>query len=248
MPTYKVNIFRSGSSPPRPKSSNRQSIRGKISAPIPMPNPNEDEEFPIRKPGTSFAAPKEPSDDEFPIRRPGQAQRVSTIPPPEDEEAEQSGHQAHVSDTGQSNVPERPQYTPPAPPDGPSPSSGTGGPGTSPSQRRTNPSSTLRFSQISAASTGHTGHSGDRPQRKKSTLRNALSRIFGRRKKGGSQGSVSTDRMSGLAGNQHRSVSRDSYVSAVMVLTKGWISGYIGPGQRKTERAQEICIPPHNGI
>ena len=219
----KVNIFKSGSSPSRPKGSVRQSIRGKISGPIPIANPTDEDEFPIRKPGAAYAAPKPPSDDEFPIRRPGNT-IVASPPPVEGKEAEalgQLGQQAQSSQDSaadvseshvelqQSTAPEPPSEPPPAPPAAAAPSSGPAGGGASPPRHRANPSSTLRYSQISAASTGNTGQSGGgRPERKKSTLRNALSRLFGRKKKLGSQASLSMDAVSGLAANQqHRSVS-----------------------------------------
>jgi len=219
----KSSFFKSSSGSSRLKPSARQSIRGKISGPIPIANPLDEDEFPIRKPGTSVAATKPPSDDEFPIRRPGNT-IVASPPPVEGKEAEvlgQLGQQAQSSqdsaadvseghvEVQQSNVPEPPSDPPPAPPPGagPPPASGPVGPGASPPRHRANPSSTLRYSQISAASTGITGQSGDRPERKKSTLRNALSKLFGRKKKPGSQASVSMDAVSTLAANrQHRSV------------------------------------------
>jgi hypothetical protein len=65
----------------------------------------------------------------------------------------------------------------------------------------------MRYSLVSVTSTQRTGTTSnkDLPQRKKSTLRGALSRLFGRKKKGGSQGSSS--RTSAFGGSsQHRSV------------------------------------------
>jgi len=234
----KVNLFKSSSSAGRSnKPPARPSIRGKISGPIPIPSPADDE-FPIRKPGSAYVAPKAPpSDEEFPIRRPGAA-RASTIPievpepepsdvPEHEQEAAEavaaqelqpnasavSGTRTDVEQANNASGPP-PSNAPPAPPPGASPASGGGGggssaPRTSPTQHRTNPSSTLRYSQVSAASTGNTGGSGSgRPQRKKSTLRNALSRLFGRRKKTASQGSNETE-SAGMS-QQHRSVSFES--------------------------------------
>ncbi|KAL8370813.1 hypothetical protein RB595_000923 [Gaeumannomyces hyphopodioides] len=84
-----------------------------------------------------------------------------------------------------------------------SPSSGTG---TSPGHKRTNPSSTLRYSVVSNTS-GNT--TDNRPQRKKSTLRGAFSKLFSRKKK--NKGSLQssgddTDRTSSVVpSTQHRS-------------------------------------------
>jgi hypothetical protein len=76
------------------------------------------------------------------------------------------------------------------------------------SMRRTNMPNTSRYSAASAASTTRTSNSKDvLPQRKKSTLRSAFSKLFGRRKKSTSQSSSEFSRMSALPGNsQHQSV------------------------------------------
>lgn len=221
----KGRLFKSNSTTERPKPA-RQTIRGRISGPIPIAESTADEEFPIRNPGTAYVAPAEPSDDEFPVRQPGA--RIASTVPIEGTETEHhldqpshlpqasttvvSGVSGSRADVGQATrAPEPPFNAPPAAPPsgGPSPSSAASGSGTSPTHRRTNPSSTLRYSQVSAASTGNTGQSGSgRPQRKKSTLRGALSRLFGRRKKTASQTSAEIDRAAGLATTtQHRSVS-----------------------------------------
>ncbi|KAH8840933.1 hypothetical protein MCOR11_006717 [Pyricularia oryzae] len=75
--------------------------------------------------------------------------------------------------------------------------------------RRTNVPSTVRYSAISnnSANTGALS-SDSRPQRKKSTLRNALSKLFGRKKKKGTGTSSTagdTDRTSSVMPSQHRS-------------------------------------------
>jgi hypothetical protein len=82
-----------------------------------------------------------------------------------------------------------------------------------PTRRATNPVlSTIRYSVVSDAPSKHTAQSKDSPQRKKSTLRSALGRLFGRgRKKNGTgnqDSSVTSAPESGpLASAQHRSVS-----------------------------------------
>jgi len=226
----KVNLFKGGPASPRPKTAHQSGIRGKsISGPIPITG--DDDDFPIRKPGTSYASttklPAEP--EEFPIRRPG-SEYVSTTPlelkeeggdyishaedrPPRTPEPGTSGAADVSAGVEQSKAPEPPTNPPPAPPVATSPSSGAGASSgthrTSPGHRRANPSSTLRFSQISGASTEGTGQSGkEKPQRKKSTLRGALSKLFGRKKKTESLMLGDNSRSSGGVGAQlHRSVS-----------------------------------------
>lgn len=194
----------------RPKSQH-QSIRGKISGPIPIPSPLEEEEFPIRNPGTGIASPTPLDENE------AEEHRQRQLQPPATGTSIASGVTASQAEVPQATVPEPPSSPPPAPPSGPSPTSAAGGstvtgPESSPSQRspkrhRTNPSSTLRYSTVSNVSTDSPAHQNGRPERKKSTLRGALSKLFGRKKKEGSQGSVSTtERLSALGGaSQHRS-------------------------------------------
>ncbi|KAH8890951.1 hypothetical protein GQ53DRAFT_163780 [Thozetella sp. PMI_491] len=80
-------LWKSGSTASRPKTGNAKSIRGTISGPIPIPNPLDDDEFPIRNPGTSIAATSPaPHDDEFPIRTRG-AGIASPVPPETESEA-----------------------------------------------------------------------------------------------------------------------------------------------------------------
>jgi hypothetical protein len=82
-----------------------------------------------------------------------------------------------------------------------------------PTRRAPNPVlSSIRYSVVSDAPSKHTAQSKDSPQRKKSTLRSALGRLFGRgRKKNGSgsqdSGATSARESGPLASAQHRSVS-----------------------------------------
>ncbi|KAL2017721.1 hypothetical protein VTK56DRAFT_1746 [Thermocarpiscus australiensis] len=241
----------------------RKSIRGTISGPIPIPSTPDDDEFPIRNPGSAKALTS--PDDEFPIRRPGTG--IAAPLPPSDEGASSSreqvvetgepghsdqqdqqacGHEhehAHEhdidnepdqeqmevqvatpsdasdaantsggssADAGRDVRPEPPSNSPPAPP--PGPSTPTGRPasrppsrsspretpplGTSPSRgspatrRATNPVlSTVRYSTVSDPPSKPAGQSKDSPQRKKSTLRSALGRLFGRGRKKNGNGS-----------------------------------------------------------
>ncbi|KLU87656.1 hypothetical protein MAPG_06651 [Magnaporthiopsis poae ATCC 64411] len=265
-----MNIFKSpstssGQGRPRPAHS----IRGKISGPIPIPNPaDDDDEFPIRNPGTNLAANN--PEEEFPIRQRGagiasptpleeqptrneqrDSQRSEALAPPP--AANSSGSSSRNEDHGANGtaIPHEPSSStkptqptaaapspapippravvsmlprittpPPAPAPAPavapatppaqrpaavraSPSSGTG---TSPGRRRTNPSSTLRYSVVSNTS-GNTAE--NRPQRKKSTLRGAFSKLFGRKKKNKASIQSSgddTDRTSSVVpSTQHRS-------------------------------------------
>ncbi|KAK1755348.1 hypothetical protein QBC47DRAFT_214516 [Echria macrotheca] len=268
--------------PGRAKSG-RKSIRGTISAPIPIASSLEDDEFPIRNPGSTKAMIS--PDDEFPIRRPGTG-IASPVPPPELDDAEfdpekhpeppalpkqqspepseektdsseQESPQAapeaepashskpeseHGGDTDPDPVPdiqpEAPSHPPPAPPEPAAvaevanerPISRASPPKNSPQRispqrvsplrtrtspslaRNTNPPiSMARYSMMSESPSGHTGQSKDGPQRKKSSLRSALGRLFGRgRKKNGSSRDLSTGTASGresgmMGSSQHRS-------------------------------------------
>ncbi|KAK8049773.1 hypothetical protein PG994_011503 [Apiospora phragmitis] len=163
----KGGLLKSPSSAGRPKTA-QSNIRGKISGPIPIPNPADDDEFPMREVGTGQATPLA---SEGPNRlAPSQAQeRVSVID--------------SQSTTGPSRVsPE--ERTPSRNQLGTSQASENSG---SPAQQRTIGSSTLRYSSVS----NNTDTERDAPQRKKSTLRSTLSKLFGRKKKnGGKVGSL----------------------------------------------------------
>ncbi|KAK0731616.1 hypothetical protein B0H67DRAFT_654450 [Lasiosphaeris hirsuta] len=261
-----------------------KSIRGTISAPIPIPSVLDDDEFPIRNPGSAKAMTT--IDDEFPMRNPGTG--IATAVPPTEPDSEpeaavtllepkyEQQEQQHelpienadmnsgehekeqdllqvpastgtsaagAPDRGRTDVtqdiqPEAPTNPPPAPPSGSGASIGRSAsrtppqigppqraspqraspPRTSPFRARTSPSvarstnpplSTIRYSTISDAPSGQRNQSKDSPTRKKSTLRSALGRLFGRKKKNStsSQDSGATSgRESGLMGSsQHRS-------------------------------------------
>ena len=285
-PSDMPSIFgKSGSTAGRAKTRHK-SIRGTISAPIPIPRSPEDDEFPIRKPGSAKASVT--ADDEFPIRTPGAGIAIplesADSPGPSPEDApEQSGEREHGEQQDQQpryreNSPssnttgeqeqvkvqasastgppasisagsggsrtdlaretrlEPPSTPPPAPPTGAStpvarpesrpasrsPHHRSKSPRKSsplavsippPERRATNPVlSTIRYSMISDAPSKQTTQSKDSPQRKKSTLRSALGRLFGRGKKkpglgaqDASTGSLRESRP--LASAQHRSVS-----------------------------------------
>lgn len=244
-------LWKSASSAGRPKPGQQSSIRGRISGPIPIPNPGDDDEFPIRTPGSGIAIPaKDDENFEFPIRKPGSG-IATTYPVPEDalEERDTQAQRQHAqelqpplpqvgtsavstsgshTDTSQnSNVnPEPPSQAPPEPPSESRSSSGhratraspKASPKASPPQRRsppaqtTTPVSALRYSTVSEAPTAQS-RDGASPKRKKSTLRTALGRLFGRKKKSReSQGSIPiSGRTSGIVSStQHRSVSSDS--------------------------------------
>ncbi|KAK3383820.1 hypothetical protein B0T24DRAFT_63919 [Lasiosphaeria ovina] len=72
------SLWKSASVTGRGKPGPQKSIRGTISAPIPIPVPIDDDEFPIRRPGSTKATAR--TDDEFPMRKPGTG-IASTIPP-----------------------------------------------------------------------------------------------------------------------------------------------------------------------
>lgn len=241
----------SGRAKPAPKPAPK-SIRGTISAPIPIPSAMDDDEFPIRNPGSAkaFTSPE----DEFPIRKPGTGIASPLIPPSEldsdgtlPEELHKKlenpapehieGHRIspvseQETDFAPDVRPEPPSNPPPDPPTAavetdqrpasPRKSSPrrTSPPRIAPFRSRTSPSTTrttnpplsiARYSVISDAPSGQTGYSKDAPQRKKSTLRTALGRLFGRSKKrtgGGSRDTSTTSARESrfMGSSQHRSV------------------------------------------
>ncbi|KAL0938987.1 uncharacterized protein CTRU02_205597 [Colletotrichum truncatum] len=183
-----MGLFKSANSP-APSASNRsmtgQSIRGKISGPIPIPNPVDDE-FPMRNPGTGIATPVTGGDMREQQMHPPQvdpaARSTVSVPRPEVLQPPRTDSVVAPSGSGSTSTS--------------SPTSATHAHSNSPqSQRRTNASSNLRYSVVSASSE-QTGASKDRPQRKKSTLRGALGKLFGRKKKNGSQSSHDSQRVS----------------------------------------------------
>jgi hypothetical protein len=242
-------LWKSTSSAGRPGPGQHSSIRGRISGPIPIPSAGDDDEFPIRTPGSGIAIPANDDENfEFPIRKPGSG-IATTYPLPEDGLVEQ-GPEGHLQQAGQLHPPQ--SHT--GPPDVRNPenyseaaehgntisdrelpshaqpevqsegrsSSGHAAirtpPRASPPQRRsppvqrTAPPSALRYSTVSETPTAMSKDVVS-PKRKKSTLRTALGKLFGRKKKSReSQGSTPTSgRTSGmLSSTQHRSVSCQS--------------------------------------
>ncbi|OIW35057.1 hypothetical protein CONLIGDRAFT_675999 [Coniochaeta ligniaria NRRL 30616] len=235
-------VWKSASTAGRPKPGQQSSIRGRISGPIPIPNPGDDDEFPIRTPGSGIAIPANDDENfEFPIRKPG-AGIATTYPLPEDtpEGQDTPAQRQHTqelqppppqagtaavsvsgsnTDTSQnSNAdPEPPSHAAPGPPSDSRSSSGHRAtktpPRVSPPQRRSPPSQTiapasaLRYSTVSEAPTSQS-RDGASPKRKKSTLRTALGRLFGRKKKSrDSQGLTPSSRRTSaiVSSTQHRS-------------------------------------------
>ncbi|TEA22750.1 hypothetical protein C8034_v005191 [Colletotrichum sidae] len=181
------------------RSLTGQSIRGKISGPIPIPDPVDDE-FPMRNPGTGIATPVTEGNMREQQLHPPQAEPVAA--------SSVSINRAEVS------PPPRAESV--VGPLGPGPSSPTSATyGSSPqSQRRTNASSNLRYSAVSMSSE-QTGASRERPQRKKSTLRGALGKLFGRKKKTGSQGSYDSNRASAYNPSNQNQIQHKSDPSAL---------------------------------
>ncbi|GJC79958.1 hypothetical protein ColLi_02796 [Colletotrichum liriopes] len=172
-----MGLFKSANPTPAtgavPRSLTGQSIRGKISGPIPIPSPSDDE-FPMRNPGTGIATPLAGGD-----------MKEQQLHPPQPEPRAGS-----IVSVAQPEVSQAPRTDSVVAPTG-SAGSGSTSPPTSgahanspQSQRRTNGSSHLRYSAVSASSE-QTGGSRDRPQRKKSTLRGALGKLFWSQKEDG---------------------------------------------------------------
>ncbi|PKS06624.1 hypothetical protein jhhlp_007373 [Lomentospora prolificans] len=207
----KVSLWKSAAGPGRQKTG--QSIRGKISGPIPIPNPADDE-FPMR---TATTAPEniEPVAQLPPPPTPPQTYQhsASTASLPQNQPPAPSGPSLELAHHNPADV----NHSPPA-----SSRRGTSADPTSMAdaarvspQRSTNQSAQVRYSTFSASSqkTGNTS-TKDVPQRKKSTLRGALSKLFGRKKKTGSQASVEAEG-SGITSTQHRSVRHALSCSAL---------------------------------
>ncbi|KAK4105451.1 hypothetical protein N658DRAFT_462725 [Parathielavia hyrcaniae] len=215
------SIFsKSGPTAGRAKARNK-SIRGTISAPIPItPRSPDDDGFPSRHPGPVKAPVA--ADDEFPMRAPGTGIAIPLPPnlspgPTPEEPAEQPAEHAVREPQNQQTGDGEPcsEGTSRSPSNQSSrktsPLGVSRSPVPPPARRATNPVlSTIRYSVVSDAPSKHTAQSTDAPQRKKSTLRSALGRLFGRGKKknvGGNQGSGATSlrESAPLAATQHRS-------------------------------------------
>ena len=151
-----------GRKPAGPSRSNTtSSIRGKISAPIPIST--NDDEFPIRTPGTGIAMPlghesleKEPRAAPNPLQVESSKEEEANTPAP-DEEPSRAAPSIPQSMAASLEDP-----APPAMED-----------------------NSLRGSGVSNPSRS----TAEKPQRKKSTLRTVLGRLFGKKRKSGSSAS-----------------------------------------------------------
>ncbi|KAI0483208.1 hypothetical protein GGR56DRAFT_231368 [Xylariaceae sp. FL0804] len=136
-----------------------------------------DEEFPMRSPGTGIAL-EAPPPDEAEALPPERASTVPSASTPRDFAKEDRGSLA---------------------PSGPSQFSNDNTPSPRHARRADRPS-TLRYSTVSEAT------DSSRPQRKKSTLKSTLGRLFGRgRKKDARQASMSGSHLGGTTTSHHRS-------------------------------------------
>ncbi|KAM0434518.1 hypothetical protein ACHAPT_003614 [Fusarium lateritium] len=145
-----------GSARPR---TGQQSIRGRISGPVPIPTPLDDE-FPIRNPGTNIATPiraefKESQADSIQSSRERQF-RSPTLPEPRRNPPQAFTHEPRSPTFPRAHgAPARLQKAEP---------------------------SHTRHSFVSADAV-HIRDRLDRPQRKQSTLRGAIGKLFNRRRK-----------------------------------------------------------------
>jgi hypothetical protein len=189
-------LFKSGAAAPGvpnpPRSRTGDSIRGKISGPIPIP----DDEFPMRNPGTGIA---------------------TSTPLPEENDRQWPADQQAMPDTSSTSGRGR-NVDSVIGPSGPGSVKGSMQRSSPQSQRRTNPPSTLRHSVISE-NTDRSVTSKDKPQRKKSTLGGVLSRLFGKKKKNASI-STTSQRASTLQQrpSQHQSVRPYNHPSPTRAL------------------------------
>ncbi|SPO00864.1 uncharacterized protein DNG_03612 [Cephalotrichum gorgonifer] len=205
----KVSLWKSAAGTGRQKTG--QSVRGRISNPIPIPNP-ADKAFSVLDPGPAVTASYGSDDRDHPA-----PQR----PPPSQPRYQSAASSSSLPHNGSSPILEHvsegshgkgngsnnslPTSTAPASHPAPSPGSGSA---RNLSGRTTNQPAHIRHSAITASSqrTGNTNASNnDFPQRKKSTIRGALSKLFGRRRKGGSQASSTGPGASLDTSIQHRS-------------------------------------------
>jgi hypothetical protein len=158
-------------SPVRARHVVSGSIRGRISAPIPIVDSTDDDEFPMRQPGAGIAMSPNPAD----------VPTTATVD----------------NESGRSETHQRSQSTPMAARERKTASSAFTDSDTSsrvasqsrPSTmiqnspgRLTNPSSMLRHSVISEAPSSQVDSAKGGPKRKKSVFRGALGRLFGRKK------------------------------------------------------------------
>jgi hypothetical protein len=159
-------------SPVRARHAVSGSIRGRISAPIPIVDSTDDDEFPMRQPGTGIAVgpdvadiPEATATDNGPGRSETHLRSQSTPMAAREHQAVSSAFTE--SDTSsriasQSRPSTMIQNSP---------------------GRLTNPSSMIRHSTISEAPSSQVGSAKGGPERKKSVFRGALGRLFGRKKK-----------------------------------------------------------------
>lgn len=158
------------------RSNTASTIRGRISAPIPLIS--DDEEFPIRKPGATIATP---------IAVEGIEKQLGHTPPARPTTPNPATGIA-ISDFQE---PMRPAPKPPVQAVRDSPQAPS---------RDTNGSSNLRTSYASNRSTQNSG----KPQRKKSSFKTVFGRLFGKKRK--SAASASPRRSSSIRREQRRSV------------------------------------------
>lgn len=169
------------------RSNTTSSIRGRISAPIPH-GPTAaaavDEEFPLRTPGTSVAAP---------LGHDGLGLQLGAPPAP---------LQADTTQYERGDIPagaERPSKAVSSVPSSAVPSHET----PISQARQASPLPGSGVSNPSASSI-------EKPQRKKSTLKSVLGRLFGKKRKSAS--SVNVGREDSPRAGQHRSVSIICYI------------------------------------
>ena len=167
-----------------PARSNTGTVRGlPISHPIPFP---DDDEFPIRTPGTGLAIPLGPNVIESPAQIIGASMAA---------EAENASHQTGiaVSDYTEASMATQPTSVPSQP-----------SPETLTYIRRTTQPSAIRNSMASVPS----GSSMGKPRRKKSSsLKTVLGRLFGRKSKRSPPSSVKKQSSGEMRAGLHRSVS-----------------------------------------
>lgn len=167
------------------RTNTGSSIRGKtISQPIPFP---DDDEFPIRTPGTGIALPLGADGIE--------RLRISTTA----SELNNAPHQTGDFTTG-TRTPPMPRETPPPPPEAQVPRTIQGHKPNQPSGLRNSVAGVLDAPGI------------EKPQRKKSSMRSVFGRLFGKKRKDSTSSNMGASGSSDVRAGQHRSVCYKSSI------------------------------------
>jgi hypothetical protein len=193
------------------RTNTSSSIRGKISAPIIA----DDDEFPIRLPGTGIATPLGKGSMEKQMQLRSSNGSVQLLQP------NRIASNGIVDSPRPSPSPPQPLHDPPPPP--------------------THQPSALRTSIGSSPSGSNYG----KPQRKKSSLGSVFRKLFGGKKRKDSSSSNPTAQGPGGKAGQHRSVSFDSNVDCWHLLMTAGPHCLKSKPQRHISYPETFCLLAH---